>query len=50
LVLTHAQVYDALSYYYDHKDGIDEDIARNDDVEYWMKQAPPGQYEICRSS
>lgn len=27
--LTLAQVYDALSYYYDHKDDIDEELAAN---------------------
>ncbi len=28
--LTLAQVYDALAYYYDHKEEIEEDIRRND--------------------
>lgn len=32
--LTLAQVYDALSYYYDHKEEIDRDLAENTE-EYW---------------
>lgn len=30
-----AQYYDALSYYYDHKDAIDDFLAQNSE-EYWM--------------
>ncbi len=40
--LTHAQVYDALSYYYDHKDEIDEQLRLNNDEEYWKKRYPYG--------
>jgi hypothetical protein len=29
--LNHAQVYDAISYYYDHKEEIDEEIRINND-------------------
>jgi uncharacterized protein (DUF433 family) len=36
-------VYDALSYYYDHQDEIDQDI-RADSEERLMKTYPPGQY------
>jgi uncharacterized protein (DUF433 family) len=32
--LTLAQVYDALSYYYDHKEEIDRDLAESIE-EYW---------------
>ncbi|MFQ6071575.1 MAG: DUF433 domain-containing protein [Methanosarcinales archaeon] len=38
--LNHAQVYDALSYYYDHMDEIDKEIEM-DEEEYWMKIYPP---------
>lgn len=36
-------VYDALSYYYDHQDEIEQDI-RADSEERLMKTYPPGQY------
>jgi len=32
-----AQVYDALSFYYDHKEEIDKEI-RQDTEEYWIKK------------
>ena len=35
--ITHAQVYDALSYYYDHKNEIDKIIDENKE-EYWMEK------------
>ena len=35
--ITHAQVYDALSYYYDHKEEIDKIIEENKE-EYWMEK------------
>ncbi len=35
--ITHAQVYDALSYYYDHKKEIDKIIEENKE-EYWMEK------------
>lgn len=35
--ITHAQVYDALSYYYDHKEEIDGIIEENKE-EYWMER------------
>jgi len=46
--LTHAQVYDALSYYYDHKDEIDEQLRLNNDEEYWKKKYPQGKYETTK--
>lgn len=35
--ITHAQVYDALSYYYDHREEIDKIIEQNKE-EYWMEK------------
>ena len=35
--LNHAQVYDALSYYYDHREEIERAIAEGME-DYWMKQ------------
>ncbi len=35
--ITHAQVYDALSYYYDHKEEIDKIIDENKE-EHWMEK------------
>lgn len=39
--LTPAQVYDALSYYYDHQRDIEEEIRQAHDLETWMKKYPP---------
>ena len=36
-------VYDALSYYYDHQDEIEQDVEA-DSEERLMKMYPPGQY------
>lgn len=33
--ITHAQIYDALSYYYDHKEEIDKIIDENKEI-YWI--------------
>lgn len=35
--ITHAQIYDALSYYYDHKEEIDKIIEENKE-EYWIQK------------
>ncbi len=35
--ITHSQVYDALSYYYHHRDEIDKMIEENKE-EYWMEK------------
>lgn len=35
--ITHAQIYDALSYYYDHKEEIDKIIDENRE-EYWLEK------------
>ena len=35
--LTAEQVYDALSYYYEHTDEIEQAIALNSDQEYWQE-------------
>jgi len=40
-----AQVYDALSYYYDHQEEIENDIEA-DSVERLMKEYPPGKHEL----
>ena len=37
--LSAAQVHSALAYYFDHQSEMDRDIARNNDVAYWKKQA-----------
>lgn len=36
--LTLAQVYDAMSYYYDHKKEIDKEIDENSDARTWKKK------------
>lgn len=38
--LTPAQVYDALSYYYDHQPEIEEEIRQAHDLEAWMAKYP----------
>lgn len=37
--LSAAQVHSALAYYFDHQAELDRDIARNNDVAFWKKQA-----------
>ena len=37
--LSAAQVHSALAYYFDHQSEMDRDIARNNDVAFWKKQA-----------
>ncbi|MBN1479116.1 DUF433 domain-containing protein [candidate division KSB1 bacterium] len=32
-----SQVHSALAYYFDHQDEIDEEIAQNQDIDYWKK-------------
>lgn len=39
--LTSAQVYDALSFYYDHRDQIDREIAELEDVSRAAQAFPP---------
>jgi uncharacterized protein (DUF433 family) len=39
--LTPAQVYDALSYYYDHQEAVDREIAELRDIEAAQRQYPP---------
>ena len=39
--LTPAQVYDALSYYYDHQRDIEDEIRQAHDLETWIKKYPP---------
>ena len=35
--ITHAQIYDALSYYYDYKDEIDKELELNNNDDYWKQ-------------
>lgn len=39
--LTPAQIHDVLSYYYDHKEYIEEEIALIQDESVWQKRYPP---------
>lgn len=39
--LTPAQVYDALSYYYDHQEQVEREIAELSDEQTAMQQFPP---------
>ena len=39
------QIYDALSYYYDHRDELDEIIREQEDIVHWMDEYPPGKQE-----
>lgn len=39
--LTPAQVYDALSYYYDHQPEIEDEIRQAHDLDAWMTKYPP---------
>jgi uncharacterized protein (DUF433 family) len=39
--LTPAQVYDALSYYYDHQDELDQEITELRDVQAAQQRHPP---------
>jgi uncharacterized protein (DUF433 family) len=41
--LTPAQVYDVLSYYYDHQEEIEKEIALIQDEGRWKKRYPPGK-------
>lgn len=36
-----SQIHDALSYYYDHREEIEEEIALMQDETHWQKQYPP---------
>ena len=42
-----AEVYDALSYYYDHRVQIDKEIAELTDVEAAMRRHPPTLLPTC---
>lgn len=45
--VTETQVYDALSYYYDHREEIEDIIREQEDIAYWMQEYPPGKYEVA---
>ena len=39
--LSPAQIHDALSYYYDHRTEIEEEIQQAQSLDTWMQQYPP---------
>lgn len=41
--LTPAQVHDALSYYHDHQEEMEREIALLQDEAHWQKKYPPGK-------
>ena len=41
--LTPAQVYDTLSYYYDHQQEMEREIVLLQDEPHWQKEYPPGK-------
>lgn len=41
--LSPAQIHDALSYYYDHQEEIEKEIALIQDEAYWQKKYPSGK-------
>ncbi len=41
--LTLAQVHDALSYYFDHQEEMEKEIALLQDEAYWQAKYPPGK-------
>ena len=41
--LTAAQLYDAISFYYDYRAEIDADIELSSDEAFWMSKYPPGK-------
>ena len=44
--LTLAQVHDALSYYYDHQEEIDEEIRLNENEVYWKQHAEEAERKV----
>lgn len=44
--VTESQIYDALSYYYDHREELEDIIREQEDIAYWMQEYPPGKYEV----
>lgn len=43
--LNHSEIYDALSYYYDHREEIDREIQENTE-EYWKERVKGFQWQI----
>jgi uncharacterized protein (DUF433 family) len=41
--LSPSQIHDTLSYYYDHREEIEKEIALMQDEAHWQKQYPPGK-------
>lgn len=46
--LAPAQIHDALSYYYDHKKQMEDEIALMQDESIWQKQYPPAKGTVCK--
>ncbi|MBE7447201.1 MAG: DUF433 domain-containing protein [Planctomycetia bacterium] len=46
--LTPAQIHDALSYYYDHKEEMEGEIASIENDSLWQKQYPPSKGIVCK--
>lgn len=46
--LTPSQIHDALSYYYDHKKEMEDEIAFIQDESVWQKQYPPSKGIACK--
>ncbi|MDN3515528.1 MAG: DUF433 domain-containing protein [Candidatus Brocadia sp.] len=47
--LTPSQIHDALSYYYDHKKELEEEIALIQDESIWQKRYPPAKGTVYNS-
>lgn len=42
------EVYDALSFYHDHTEELEQEIEENEDVVHWMTTCPPGKLRYER--
>ena len=40
-----AQVYDAISYYHDHREQMEKEIDKLQDEDHWKEKYPPGKNE-----
>jgi len=47
--LTPAQVHDALSYYHDHQEEMEREIALLQDEARWQKKYPPGKGSLSKA-
>ncbi|NUO09131.1 MAG: DUF433 domain-containing protein [Candidatus Brocadia sp.] len=48
--LTPSQIHDALSYFYDHKKEIEDEMALIRDESTWQKRYPPAKGIVCASN